>query len=1849
MANIIKEYDKQEYFKQYVWALENVDLYQAFKDFLSKELALKNNEEAAKAAYEKFIKESNSNYIPKIGLDFMNYVMKYQNSSYEVGDTIVELDEPSSDKKTFNLYEPGYYFVELYGPSGRCLGQNINQYIPNVGENYKTFFNGTVAGESEILLRINREFKFNLQFKKLNKYQIIKGYIEANDNYVFFYECDHGLKDKLFDNKDSLQESLDTFIEGENVGGTIFDFGKFETNPLKENFYTIHLNKNNLDLRMVNYGSTEKYICGELYKKFCDAFGGEEAVNELLEKEEDAFSQEEIAIIKNIFNEHTGKHFVKGSDYYVIKIFKNMCQLNCKCLTFNSILVNDNEDMLPPSIFNENALHGGDGGYIGAVIYLDKSDTISYNVGKYDATNGEDCTTYLRSEENKFEIFAEKGGDATANEYAFYLKNQNIDNIGERPSNSSIFEDISSKDFSKKLNFHIGENYNFKEENDKGCGFGSFCKFNDEENGLISLHHFIGGGQEGEGIRLNEFDVAYYQKPKNGKIKITYLGTKYSKKKPLSISVVNNDNIKVMSSLYIGDGFVPISANIHNKLGIYGDVIGGFDVSLNGEEPENNKLIKNKSRKLNYIDFDIDYLTLDKLKDDKNNALTFDLNSKRKYIKLYNDKDNFTIVNDDNENLDTDAYFDSLHDPLIGFEGDNREYSFMMKKSVTFNDYLNTAYNNGPTFSIRDFNTSSYKLDYMVSGINKNVKIFNVFEDLIVVSFVYANTLDLPSYNDHLGNPIYKPLPNAGIKKLEYFVYDRDTSPIEYIEKTNIYLPKNAKMALKFSFNTSRIRLDESLTSLVGYNKFYKKNVSLDNETILDSYYNHDVGPDFQFVEFEPDVSQKCQVFIKKNTYSIKILPDLYYQLTPNLVFNKTEYEVGEYASISINLKNYERISNLRINRNDKEVDMNYKYVPEEESKFESYFRFSEIQNKCYNIVDNYIASFLNRQKAVKDPKDDDGLFVVSNRNINDSIYNEDKDFVKEYCFNKICCVPTEDSVLKDENVIIYIYMKDSDIELRFTDNYCPGQDLTILEQGESEYVSFFKTYNFLLKACGGITGNGENGSDQKTTYHVYTSNNGTCGGDGYVGGEGGSGGDAVHWDLGVRTWKIKVSRWTVFRAWKGLTIEGPSGGAGGIGGRGFIKSGSSGLNGTHIMGAKYASYYNDAYRLPTDAMKSFKERRDAMLNTCDSSSFLNILSNRNLMLSDYDEIFYNEFNTRGIFYSIYEKLSSSISKDYELAKSYVRKEYSKHKPYFYRVYEFHGYYYFIINGQARQFVQTGRRKIAETNEYVTSGYIGGNLGLVHWEAVKGHDNYGNAIKGTVWGYPPTNLESTNPYLDCNSNNHCLDEDTNRLIELKIHLFRLQQEYNKLMKNSYKDYLHPTYQEVQVQSWWCPVYKTIAVYDKTAGDDNIWVPYILKQKDNIRKNDSYIDLIIREDYITKYMKEWLESHKSFIKNSLTLDVDSMIKCDKTNYRSEIINRILHTIIEKAYIKLYKRSFPSSALRVPYYVGIPFVEKVKINVQNAKEGNNLIYLKSGNNGYSFSGNALAEFAGKGGGQGLPSFIKILSKDMSINILNDSNFKSKFRKLYDQSFGMSKTTNGGIKNLIFEGGIIGATRTQKAECDTYSSLWGWTAFHTSLDPKPKERNCDPNNIQKYRNEYEWLNLQTVNLYENTKFNCYDSLEQYSMLMLTPNYDKKLFDERYFSSVGYDLFNNSDIIKNDIKKFNGFSDFDKNYKVNEFKDNTYILYNCRKNLLNNSKGELDTARNTYEAEDKLVDEYTLSLNFKGKTLKSYETGIINLTVFNEDDIKKDANSFITGQVEKAEKITNEFFSDYNNVSKT
>ena len=203
--------------------------------------------------------------------------------------------------------------------------------------------------------------------------------------------------------------------------------------------------------------------------------------------------------------------------------------------------------------------------------------------------------------------------------------------------------------------------------------------------------------------------------------------------------------------------------------------------------------------------------------------------------------------------------------------------------------------------------------------------------------------------------------------------------------------------------------------------------------------------------------------------------------------------------------------------------------------------------------------------------------------------------------------MPTEDSVLKDENVIIYIYMKDSDIELRFTDNYCPGQDLTILEQGESEYVSFFKTYNFLLKACGGITGNGENGSDQKTGEHTRKSNNGTCGGDGYFGGEGGDGGDSSHWELSVRTWKIRALGHTLFRAWKGLEIKGPSGGAGGISGRGFIKSGSPGLNGTHTMGMKYASYYDDAYRLPTETMKSFKERRNQVLNTCDSTAFLNI------------------------------------------------------------------------------------------------------------------------------------------------------------------------------------------------------------------------------------------------------------------------------------------------------------------------------------------------------------------------------------------------------------------------------------------------------------------------------------------------------------------------------------------------------------------------------------------------------------------------------------------------------------------
>ena len=154
--------------------------------------------------------------------------------------------------------------------------------------------------------------------------------------------------------------------------------------------------------------------------------------------------------------------------------------------------------------------------------------------------------------------------------------------------------------------------------------------------------------------------------------------------------------------------------------------------------------------------------------------------------------------------------------------------------------------------------------------------------------------------------------------------------------------------------------------------------------------------------------------------------------------------------------------------------------------------------------------------------------------------------------------------------------------------------------------------------------------------------------------------------------------------------------------------------------------------------------------------------------------------------------------------------------------------------------------------------------------------------------------------------------------------------------------------------------------------------------------------------------------------------------------------------------------------------------------------------------------------------------------------------------------------------------------------------------------------------------------------------DTLEKYSTLMLTDEFNKKLFDSETFSSVGFVYDPSKNFVQQKIKKYTSFEDFDKNYTVESLKNtNTYVLFNSRKNLLEEKYPEECDSKAVYQKENTLAEEYVSSLNFKGKTLKSYETGIICLTVFSDDE--EEENSFISGNPENPEVITNAFFSSY------
>lgn len=839
-------------------------------------------------------------------------------------------------------------------------------------------------------------------------------------------------------------------------------------------------------------------------------------------------------------NTSMGKIDEEKCSYYSNIIKENLTQKNCKVLGYSSV-IETGATTQRSQILHQNELHGGDGGFINSVIKIKEPLTLQYTI----SPKGSGEKNSLKCD--FFEMIAEAGGSLSSNSSKY--KFNDVDDYNELGLYDSIdgHKFSNQADLTAKFDSHIGESI----DHDVlcGCGRGIYK----DSNGIVQ-HVFYGGGALGEGVRLNEFGTAYYQEKDIGHIRIKYLGSQYCKTQAFNYDSEHKEDI----SLYTNEK-IPVSDNIDIKLNLR-KLYGCFD--KNGIE----EIIEPVSRHLNYIDAKL----ITKNVTDKTYIFKHNDNQ---YVSFEPLTEEYSYVNDENTN---ECNFNS---PLFGTGKSLTLNTIMKNNSECFDMKFIYAYNfviNPKLYmEIESFKNSKLILNF--SDIETNVKIFRKYSEVLSISFLLKNTLELPQIIDSFGDITHEGDPNAKVDSIEYKTdYGDEKNFLTYNEGQTVYISKGTTFYLKFNFSSPRIVIDDQASSFSGKVSYIKKNLELDGRNILDYYFNPSEKNNFQYVIFSPSFSQDVSIFIKKYTYTFKLVQDLYRNLVVNNVSLKNDFEVGECCEISFNLKNYERISHLKADvdtervsymstsniASNKQFVPNYAYV-DTANQYESFLMFydeDESENTSYNFCDIRINNMLSRKgclgKNVGQMQEgqDWGLFAIGSRDINEKYYTEGFKSsvgpqVKFMAINK-------SKNLSDELITLRIYFKESNIKLRLSSDYCNGEEVLIYENGESSIMSFFKPYAFVVEISGGPTGNGENASTEKEKGYK-SATMGYFGGDGYSGGNGGASGDTSYWAPSKTNWHFAITDLHLDCSW-GIEEA--------YAGRGFIKAGGIGSEGKNTL-----------------------------------------------------------------------------------------------------------------------------------------------------------------------------------------------------------------------------------------------------------------------------------------------------------------------------------------------------------------------------------------------------------------------------------------------------------------------------------------------------------------------------------------------------------------------------------------------------------------------------------------------------------------------------------------------------------
>lgn len=1138
--NYIVEIDRDSYFTQYAWALENFDLRGVFEDFLETEAGI-DDDSVKNKLWEDYKKSNEDGVITKLQVDVLNYVMKYEKGVYKKGQTVAEVYD---GKGKIHLLEPGYYFIEVKGASGLAMrgktsGNNDNQLFNGnkfsnpdhlvSSQNTVRFYNKKpeAIDDYDCCFYVDDELDWIFEVKEGEDWKYTYGFMEANQNFIFLYQI--GVTEISSLKREESELSFKT--KPEDYKFVLFDFCEWNSDPLSNDFGSFKFIVNKVIMKEKSFWKygTSSFLCG------MDA----DAQKTTLDKLRDNDVSDE-------------------SHYYYKKILKNIELKSGKLFTYHEALDDIPESGAPKyDSFNKNHLHGGDGGYVSAIIYIDKATSYDYSIGDPErgiGTVGEESyikdpenygikedsyTTWMMSDDGRKQLFCAEMG-AHSDENNQYISVNGLGLTEEQLATvAPNFIETASQDFKKKCDYHLAEQFDYDTWK-AGAGHG-LIKMGDE-----ILHICMGGGELGEGLRLNEFFNSYYQHREKGSIKIKYLCSRYARKFKADFTFSGEG---VQPLFYIGD-YIPIGESFNLKVATNG-LTGGFG-TIEGKS----EALINRRREVNYLSFDLDTTKFENKEEARFNFLNY--SPTRVYFDLQEDREHFSYK-------EGFPLKNEIFDPLVGCEPEDRhDFEFTMDDSISFLNYLLYAYNSaasgGLTVKISSFNSTTYDLILSINSY-KNFKFLNVFEEIIQLSFEYKNKIPLNDYYDVFSQRTLNGTTGC-IKSLEYSLVDPNLDGVvftPYVEGYKFLVPKYTKLYIRVNFNTSRVNLDTDLSSFFGSLNYYKKNIDFDHSIVLDSYFSEGSDENFQCIEFIPNTSQDIQIYIRKYTFSFNLMADLYNNLFVNNLSGKTEFEVGEEVLLSVKLRNFERVSHLlnkayksyyNKNYNGKKPSVNNKdFITgysffESNHKFESFITFTEKELSKpyeYNIIDTNITTFFSRKgcHGIGDPiektSDDDktnkvfrsklanesdveeiesvlddthhgkytithqysktdkdkdlnkGILVQSSRKIvgidsnagtrlYGSVYDKES-VANESEFNKIALISDINTIL-EEDVFIAIAFKECDIEFRLSSNYNPGQKMIAVENGGTADISLFKPYNFLLMIAGGPTGNGEAGGD---------------------------------------------------------------------------------------------------------------------------------------------------------------------------------------------------------------------------------------------------------------------------------------------------------------------------------------------------------------------------------------------------------------------------------------------------------------------------------------------------------------------------------------------------------------------------------------------------------------------------------------------------------------------------------------------------------------------------------------------------------------------------------------------------